>query len=370
MMRTMLPLVTFVIAAGLAPVDGRQHDHAPPAPSAVPAGTPPGPSVLVNTSSRPRTLEVTITAAPERLAFQPGQPTIGYAYNGRVPGPTLDMREGDRVIVHFHNRLPEPTTIHWHGLHIPNGSDGSPFAPVQPGKSRDYVFTLQPGSAGTYWYHPHPHRTTGHQIARGLYGALIVRAARRSAAVGLREQLLILADNRFTPDGAIDFSGAHVDAGRRRRGERPRGRRAVRERRDLARRSTSAAAKCSGGGSSTLRRPASTGWRSRAYAFFMSAAMADCSSDRSRSTRSCSPTASAWSCSCAAPARPAAAHVLQSLPVRSLRPADATGRLEPAARPAHAAVHRPAPASTPTVIPGSVARGCRRSTPRERPRRA
>ncbi|MDO8501913.1 MAG: multicopper oxidase domain-containing protein [Gemmatimonadaceae bacterium] len=54
----------------------------------------------------------------------PGGTTPAYAYNGRVPGPTLDVHEGDRVIVHFRNRLPEMTTIHWHGLHIPVTSDG------------------------------------------------------------------------------------------------------------------------------------------------------------------------------------------------------------------------------------------------------
>jgi FtsP/CotA-like multicopper oxidase with cupredoxin domain len=135
----------------------------------------------------------------------PGSSALAYAYNGRVPGPALEVHEGDRVTVHFRNRLPEPTTVHWHGLHIPVGSDGSPFAPVPPGASRDYVFTLQSGSAGTYWYHPHPHGNTGAQIGRGLYGALIVRAADDPLPSSLREQVLILADNRFASDGAIDF---------------------------------------------------------------------------------------------------------------------------------------------------------------------
>jgi len=172
-----------------------------------PAGnavTPVGPPILVNTSTQPRPVEVSLTASPTRLSLLPGTLTSVYAYNGRVPGPTLEVHEGDRVIVHFRNELPEPTTVHWHGLHIPALSDGSPFHPVAPGRQRDYVFTLQPGSAGTYWYHPHPDHMTGGQIGRGLYGTIVVRPE-RDPLPPLREQLLVLSDNRMTSDGTIDW---------------------------------------------------------------------------------------------------------------------------------------------------------------------
>jgi len=210
----LLPIAVGCVLSVTSIVTG-QHAHPASPATIVPAGTPPGPAVLVNTSSLPRTVEVTIAAAPERLTLQPGTSSLAYAYNGRVPGPTLEAREGDRVIVHFRNMLPEPTTIHWHGLHIPAASDGSPFALVLPGASRDYVFTLQPGSAGTYWYHPHPHGQTGAQIARGLYGALIVRAPDDPLPSSLREQVLILADNRFGDDGAIDFPAPDSAPGQR-----------------------------------------------------------------------------------------------------------------------------------------------------------
>src|SRR5690349_272014 len=134
------------------------------------------PPRLRNLSRHERTVEVELTAAPTRLALMPGKVTDAYAFNGTVPGPTLELYEGDRVIVHFRNRLPEPTTIHWHGLHIPAVMDGSPLHPVAPGASYDYVFTIKPGTAGTYWYHPHPDVRSGYQIAKGLYGAVIVRA--------------------------------------------------------------------------------------------------------------------------------------------------------------------------------------------------
>jgi bilirubin oxidase len=172
------------------------------------------PPVLANQSALHNTVEVTLSAAPGRLALLGGVVSEAYAYNGRVPGPTLEVREGDRVIIHFRNDLSVPTTVHWHGLHIPSTSDGSPFHPVPPGGRHDYVFTLKPGSAGTYWYHPHPHHETGYQVAKGLYGAIIVRAADDPLPTSLREKLLILSDNRFLEDGEIDLPPSESPQGR------------------------------------------------------------------------------------------------------------------------------------------------------------
>jgi FtsP/CotA-like multicopper oxidase with cupredoxin domain len=163
------------------------------------------PAVLADLSADPRTVEVRLTASPARLSLVPGSATDVYAYNGSVPGPTLELREGDRVIVHFKNDLPVPTTVHWHGLHIPAASDGSPFHPVAPGAQHDYVFTILPGAAGTYWYHPHPHHQTGYQVAKGLYGAIVIRAADDPLPASLPEKLLVLSDNRFLADGSVDL---------------------------------------------------------------------------------------------------------------------------------------------------------------------
>jgi FtsP/CotA-like multicopper oxidase with cupredoxin domain len=163
------------------------------------------PSVLVNISKLPKTVEVNITAAVTTLSLQPGVTTEVFAYNGRVPGPTLDVREGDRVIVHFTNNLPEPTTVHWHGIHLPFESDGSPFHPLAPGEKHDYVFTVRFGTAGTYWYHPHPDRRTGYAIGKGLFGGIIVRAADDPLSASMPEKLIILSDNRFLQDGSIEF---------------------------------------------------------------------------------------------------------------------------------------------------------------------
>src|SRR5437868_629309 len=135
------------------------------------------PPRLVNISKKPKTVEVNLTAAVAKLSLQPGVTSEVFAYNGHVPGPTLDVREGDHVIIHFRNDLPEPTTVHWHGIHLPVESHGSPFQPIAPGQTHDYEFTVKAGTAGTYWYHPHPDRRTGFAIGKGLYGAIIVRAA-------------------------------------------------------------------------------------------------------------------------------------------------------------------------------------------------
>jgi FtsP/CotA-like multicopper oxidase with cupredoxin domain len=162
------------------------------------------PPVLVNTSKLPKTVEVSITAAITTLSLQPGITSEVFAYNGSVPGPTLDVREGDHVIVHFRNDLPEPTTVHWHGIHLPFESDGSPFHPIKPGETHDYEFTVRPGTAGTYWYHPHPDLRTGFAIGKGLFGGIVVHAA-NDPLPPMPEKLIILSDNRFLKDGAIDF---------------------------------------------------------------------------------------------------------------------------------------------------------------------
>ena len=78
-----------------------------------------------------------------------------------------------------HNRLPQPSTIHWHGLPVPPDQDGNPSKPVAPGAQHVYRFTLPQGSAGTYWYHPHPHMMSAGLVYRGLAGPIIVRACQR-----------------------------------------------------------------------------------------------------------------------------------------------------------------------------------------------
>jgi len=103
----------------------------------------------------------------------PEQRVEGYAFNGQIPGPRLRFTEGDRVRIKVTNRLPESTTVHWHGLIVPNAMDGPAKitqAPIPPGGSHVYEFTAE--QAGTFFYHSHDH--ADRQQALGLYGALII----------------------------------------------------------------------------------------------------------------------------------------------------------------------------------------------------
>ena len=207
--------ILLACAMVFGPLRAQEHAHAKQsAPTSVAAETPVGPAVFRNESSVPKVVMVSLIASRARLALLPGTTTEVYAYNGRVPGPTLEVREGDRVVVRFRNDLPETTTVHWHGLHLPFEADGSPFHPVAPGEEYEYAFTVRPNSAGTYWYHPHPNHATGVQVARGLYGAVIVRAADDPLPASLTEKVLILTDNRILPDGSLDIPDRHTPQGR------------------------------------------------------------------------------------------------------------------------------------------------------------
>lgn len=126
--------------------------------------------------------------------------TAIWGYDGRVPGPVLRARQGDEVWVRFTNRLDQPTTIHWHGIRIDNAMDGVAGLTqeaVQPGESFDYRFTVP--DAGTYWYHPH--NKTWEQMARGLYGVLIVE---EKDAPDVDQDIIVVADDwRLGENGAI-----------------------------------------------------------------------------------------------------------------------------------------------------------------------
>jgi FtsP/CotA-like multicopper oxidase with cupredoxin domain len=96
-----------------------------------------------------------------------------YAFNGQVPGPMLRFRQGDRVRINVTNRLPETTTVHWHGLILPNVMDGPANVtqkPIENGHVYRYEFTAL--QSGSYLYHSHDH--VDRQQALGLYGALII----------------------------------------------------------------------------------------------------------------------------------------------------------------------------------------------------
>lgn len=112
-------------------------------------------------------------AAPTTGTLVEGTETDLWTYNGQSPGPEIRINHGDTVRIVLDNQLPEPTSIHWHGIRVPHAMDGVPGLtqdPVPPGETFVYEFT--PPDAGTYWYHSH--KRGNEQLARGLYGALVV----------------------------------------------------------------------------------------------------------------------------------------------------------------------------------------------------
>lgn len=146
------------------------------------------------------TREYELVAAPSRLQLLDGRTLDVWAYNEQVPGPTLRANVGDRLRVRLVNRLPQATSIHWHGLRLDNRMDGVPGVtqpPVEPGETFTYEFVLK--DAGTFWFHPHIRGSE--QVERGLHAALIVADGAPST---LREEVWVLDDWRLAEDGQVD----------------------------------------------------------------------------------------------------------------------------------------------------------------------
>ena len=159
--------------------------------------------------------EITLVAAEDELELVPGTLTQVYVYKesleakGTIPGPVIDAVVGTRVIIHFTNHLPEPTTVHWHGIRLPANMDGVANisqAPVEPGGSYTYDFLVP--DAALFWYHPHFRSDV--QVERGLYGLFRVRETEEP--VVNRTRLFTLDDILLDEDGQVepvDTAGAH-----------------------------------------------------------------------------------------------------------------------------------------------------------------
>jgi FtsP/CotA-like multicopper oxidase with cupredoxin domain len=148
---------------------------------------------VVDLNPDPSVLEVDLEARVTELEVVAGTRTPVWTYGGVLPGPLLRLRAGDRLVVHFKNSLPEPTTVHWHGVRLPNAMDGAPphsQEPVPPGGTFDYEFVVP--DPGLFWYHPHEQSAA--QLGFGLYGALLVEPA-APEPVGLGDEVvMILSD--------------------------------------------------------------------------------------------------------------------------------------------------------------------------------
>lgn len=120
-----------------------------------------------------------------------GDTRTGIGVNGQIPAPTLRWREGETVTINVTNNLDEDTSIHWHGILLPDNMDGVPgmsFDGIQPGETFTYTFTLR--QHGTYWYHSH----SGFQEQEGVFGGLIVDPAGEDRVAYDRDHVIILSD--------------------------------------------------------------------------------------------------------------------------------------------------------------------------------
>lgn len=160
--------------------------------------------LLANEAARSGLFKARLTAEPATARFVEGQDTPILAYNGMSPGPLIEAYEGDRVEIAFANRIAgEPSTVHWHGMPVPADQDGNPMDPVAAGADRVYAFELPEGSAGSYWYHPHPHGRTADQVYRGLAGAFVVKAKADPIPAAYGDTTLFFTDLRLAADGSM-----------------------------------------------------------------------------------------------------------------------------------------------------------------------
>lgn len=134
--------------------------------------------------------------------------TNAMGYNGNILGPTLIMQAGQRVQMNVTNSIGEPTTVHWHNLHVSSENDGGPHSIIEPNTTWSPSFIVD-DKAATFWYHPHPHGEAANQIWRGLAGVIIVKDAEEAAlnlprTYGVDDFPLVLQGRKiFGNDGEV-----------------------------------------------------------------------------------------------------------------------------------------------------------------------
>lgn len=146
-----------------------------------------------------------------RIVPSPHPETDVWCYNGSVPGPEIRIRQGERLRVTVENLLDEETTVHWHGVRVPNAMDGVPHLTQKPiaAPGGKFVYEFDVPDAGTYWYHPH--QRGFEQVGRGLYGPVIVEE--RNPPQVDRDVTWVLGDWRLDHDASIRGGfGSFMDA--------------------------------------------------------------------------------------------------------------------------------------------------------------
>ncbi|MEV6212857.1 multicopper oxidase domain-containing protein [Kitasatospora sp. NPDC051914] len=150
----------------------------------------------------------TLEARPGRWNIVADRTTPTWGYSQDLLGPTLRARRGETVGVQVRNLLPETTSVHWHGMHLPARFDGGPHQPIAPTETWEPSWVIaQP--AATLWYHPHPHGSTQTHTYRGLAGLFLVDDETGDGAglpneYGVDDLPVIVQDKKLNPDGTLD----------------------------------------------------------------------------------------------------------------------------------------------------------------------
>ncbi len=147
--------------------------------------------------------------------FFPGVSTNTMGANGSLLGPTLILNKGDFVTMNVSNNLGEPTTIHWHGMHVSAANDGGPHTVIAPGTTWSPQFTVL-DHAATYWYHPHLHMKTAEHVTKGIAGFIIVKDDDEAAlnlprSYGTDDFPLVIQSRAFDADGQFIVQTAADD---------------------------------------------------------------------------------------------------------------------------------------------------------------
>lgn len=148
--------------------------------------------------------EFTLTAQTSNLEISSGVILPVWTFNNSVPGPQIRVKQGDQVNITLKNELPEPVTIHWHGVPVPNAMDGIPGVTqnaVQPGQS--FVYEFKADVPGTYWYHSHQDGVN--QVDKGLYGSFVVESKEDNVD---RDYTLVLDEWMSSGSSDMDMSSS------------------------------------------------------------------------------------------------------------------------------------------------------------------
>lgn len=147
-----------------------------------------------------KVVEYQLEASAFSWEISTGKSIEAWGFNKQVPGPELRANVGDTLVVKVTNKLSEPTTIHWHGIRLVAGMDGTDAVqkPISPGETFEYSFVVP--DAGTFWYHSHSNETV--QMERGMYGALIVEDSTEEIITDA-ERVFIIDDMKLDAEDAF-----------------------------------------------------------------------------------------------------------------------------------------------------------------------